>query len=436
MKVNADDIAFLFSVLAQSSDTFGVCAERLSTKFGAVLCVGLTCRTLFPKKLRLNALFSAFALFSDTPELFRLHPFLSVFLAILHPPPRDASSEPPVSIHEQWLVCMLMRKSWTQLKNLTSDYILASLDPDLANQELHSDSFLALVNQLKDPSDRMQSQDPRLFQIGIVPAVFALPATDFDLFEEYTDPTIEEAMSAMIEIFNVDSLEQQLALANFKMPRLIPPPPIRVPGLYEFVLLDEKNAIDPEVQERKQKAMALMQKAIEYPLRSTEQQLISNEITEDASFVFECNQLSSSTFPNLVERNPNVAINVLKALLSLSAADEFLNAMLGMSISIHCMDVVNTLASLMKPYNILGSEFMHLYIASICRKCDLSVDAENQARNVRLVCVFIQSLLRNAVIAVEEFEVEMESFCIQYSRYKEASDLFQLLRQAQFSKDA
>ncbi|KAI8829068.1 hypothetical protein BJ741DRAFT_669772 [Chytriomyces cf. hyalinus JEL632] len=436
MKVNADDIAFLFSVLTQSSDTFGECAERLSTKFGAVLCVGLTCRTLFPKKLRLNALFAAFALFSDTPELLRLHPFLSVFLAVLHPPPRDPSSEPPVSIHEQWLVCMLMLRNWTQLKHLTSDFILASLDPDLANQELQSNSFLTLLNQLKLRSDKFQSQSPRLFQIGAVPAVFALPSTDFDPFEEYTDPTIEEAMDAMIEIFNVDSLEQQLALANFKMPRLIPPPPIRIPGLDEFVLLDEKNEIDPAVKQRKQNAMSLMQKAIDFPLRSMEQQLISNEITEDASFVLECNQLSSTTFPNLVERNPNVAINVLKALLSLSAADEFLNAMLGMSISIHCMDVVNKLASLMKPYNILGAEFMHLYIASICRKCDLSVDAENQARNVRLVCVFIQSLLRNAVIAVEEFEVEMESFCIQYSRYKEASDLFQLLRQAQFSKDA
>ncbi|KAJ3288476.1 hypothetical protein HK104_008151 [Borealophlyctis nickersoniae] len=391
------------------------------------LAVLLSERVLLPSPLyRIPSLYILHILYNGAPPTF--HPFLPILLDYADPPPEvsyGAGTGVALTWCERWVAARVLAEpvnAKEELSTQTPKELMAVVDPTFASRAASTPQMRTLLGRLREEADGECSAGMT------VPAFFAVSGDSTP-----AAPTATEALAAAQHLFEIAGSNAHLDLLGFEPPFLLPPPPVLHPRRDECVWLNPPDVTTLHRIEwddgmcrdtaRRERVRRLMAKALKGPLSISQQHIVVDQLERDPKFVHHLG-LAPERLPDLVENNPSLAIEALLRLSYSSKIKDYLKVLVNVNMSLHSMEVVNRLATAAD----LPSEFVRTYISNCIHTCETIKDKYMQNRQVRLVCVFLQSLIRNRIISIQDFFVEIQAFCIQFSRIREAAGLFRLLK--------
>mmetsp|Transcript_2400 Transcript_2400/g.8561 ORF Transcript_2400/g.8561 Transcript_2400/m.8561 type:complete len:422 (+) Transcript_2400:8-1273(+) len=365
---------------------------------------------LLEEEARLSALYILFDQYREHD--LKANPFLPLFVSVLQ---GGLGWKPSASVLVRLLVT-----SPGNLGKVTSSELVAKQNSVPAVQA----NVAELVEACKSrPPPQLTSFEA----LGMLPPTLSDPELCWGLFEEKPEAAAQAKDEAEKR---AEALSAMVSGESFRLSFARPPPPLLTVDSEELVWLNpvEERAVlwDTSV-DASIPGSSGMRKLTERALAET----VPEEVAEHFKQRLEADPrivhhigLSPEDLPLLVEHNPSLAIAALLCLMPSSRIGEYFTALVNMQMTLHSMEVVNRLTSSVE----LPKEFVHLYICNCIASCQSIKDKYMQNRMVRLVCVFLQSLIRNNIIDVKEIFMVVQAFCVEHSKIREAAGLFRLLK--------
>ncbi len=161
-----------------------------------------------------------------------------------------------------------------------------------------------------------------------------------------------------------------------------------------------------------------------------------------ASLLLKLANIGPDVYPSLVETSPVIAYECISNLLRSDEAisSDYLASLVSMETSLQTMEVVNRLITvstastsahndtLSADTDVVPVYFIYAYVSNCIKCCESHKDKYMQNRLVRLVCAFLQSLIRNSVVNIRGCYADALAFCIEFSKIKEAAALLRMLK--------
>lgn len=435
MALSVDQTELLLRVLDQTNlrtQTFDAIVSEILKNFstseffqiGTCICLILQQGFLQDPEQRIAAITILHELYKGEP--ITNTPFGSVFIHLLHPPEQQSNvgapkleypgQLPKITAQERNFILLLISDS-------PKDAILKKTPHQVINSETINAPTVDLAAVQLAMAEK-QSELPQSCKAGI-PVILSTPITNTNLYlneEDNKKEILKKIVTGDDAPMNKVYKPEFLTLAPPLLNCLDEPVWFNIINPKEHTVAYDVTMCVPNIAG--QEARQLMAKAYKATLTIQQQQQLLTELENDNKLVYHIG-LMPSKLPELVENNPLIAIEVLLKLMQSKQITEYLCVLVNMEMSLHSMEVVNRLTTTVD----LPTEFVHLYISNCINTCETIKDRYMQNRLVRLVCVFLQSLIRNKIINVQELFIEVQAFCIEFSRIREAAALFRLLKQ-------
>lgn len=171
-------------------------------------------------------------------------------------------------------------------------------------------------------------------------------------------------------------------------------------------------------------AQSLLERAKEEPLAPFDLRNLLAALNEWPALLI-ISGFSPEALPPIVEKNSEVAFICL---LHLSSCDRqfrhYLLALENIELCVRSLELVNRLCKTID----LPTDFLKICLSKWFIRCSALPPGPYQSRIVALLCLFMQSLRRQLPITIEELLPEILVFCLEFSRVREASALFQQLK--------
>jgi len=413
-------------------------------KVGTAIVLLLQSPDLLPQKhQRLGSIFLLYEMYQRNDIQVCENPFAPVLVSLVSTDHSEAKKE--VSTKVNFMV------DYAKLPVLTmeeKDFIrqLITSNQTKLNKKSPKDVFNTKVKS-EPPADisdiqlKLVARETGLFSSVksnascIIPFPLPLPSTENK--EKQTDDR-KQTREQMLTGSNAPVLQR------FKPEFIRPIPPLHPVYDDELVWLnpdcdDDFHQLmwdDGMCHNAKNQVREMLKKAMEMSLDADETELVltdlkninkKDKVTKAADMqktIHGCG-LKSAKLKHLVDYNPLIAIEILSMLIGTGMVQEYLAALIDMEMSLQSMEVVNRLSMSVK----LPHQFINFYVVRCIKECcKKDNDKYKQSRMVRLVCVLLQSLIRNKIVDVDAIFIELQAFCIDFSKIKEAAALFRLLR--------